>query len=379
MNRWIDLMIYGSEEYKRRQSEMVKQYPEGSFTDLKDYTDMKAAGVWVDYDYENVPYVEGALNRGFDEQTLLKIKEQWIKFGEYCFNKSHSVCYAFLSVITAWLKLYYPTEFMAALLTISEGKKDKNDVPKNVAYMSEAESMGIRILPPDVNLSMSGWTPKRYLEPITENNETYIGEIRYGLSSIAKISGESVNEIINNRPYSSVDDLLNKVNNKKINKTKVEALIKSGAFDSINKNRNLLLRHYYQSRGEDYSQIPKTTNKSAILAYERDYLGTSVSVRSRWEKVEDGAATQVTGYIRSIEKWRAKSSGKEHFTLVVDTNEEPIQVTVWGYIMNRYQNALQLGNKVTIKGEKSRDKLTAKSVQDTQQFEVDFSDAVGMN
>lgn len=116
MNRWIDLMIYGSEEYKKRHAELVLQYPkdaEGKPT------------LWVDYDYAKQPYVEGAINRGFDEQTLLQIKIDWIKFGNYCFNKAHSAAYALLSVVTAWLKCYYPVEFMSALLTFSERKKER--------------------------------------------------------------------------------------------------------------------------------------------------------------------------------------------------------------------------------------------------------------
>lgn len=81
MNRWIDLMIYGSEEYKRQQAEMVIKYPEGTFKDMKNFTDMQAAGVWVDYDYEKQPYVEGAIARGYNIKTLLDMKKQWIAFG----------------------------------------------------------------------------------------------------------------------------------------------------------------------------------------------------------------------------------------------------------------------------------------------------------
>lgn len=361
MNRWLDLMIYGSKKYKETHAELVKKYPK------KENIPLNSEGkpsVWVDYDWEEQPdNIEGAINRGFDLDKLMKVKKDWIKFGEYCFNKSHSVAYAYLSVITAWLKLYYPSEFMAALMTISEGKKDKHDVPKNVHYMNECEEMGIRILPPDVNLSLSGWTPKRYETPVQDKDKTYIGEIRYGLSSIAKISDESVDEIINNRPYNSVEDLIQKTNGTKINKTKVEALIKSGSFDSINSNRNQLLRNYFKSRGEEYNHIPENTVKADIISYEKEYLGTSVSVRSRWERVKNGAQTQITGHVMFTEKWKAKSSGKEHYMVTLETNEEPIQVIVWGYLMKKYKDSLEIGNKVCIKGEKSNKKLIAKSVK----------------
>jgi len=377
MNRWIDLMIYGSEEYKRRHAQLVNQYPldaEGKST--VPLNEEGKPALWVDYEYEQVPDVEGAIARGFDEPTLLKIKADWIKFGNYCFNKAHSAAYAFLSCITAWLKCYYPVEFMAALLTMAEGKKDKNGNPKTIHYMKECEEMGIRILSPDINQSMSGWTPISYNEIQYDNqNRPCIGEIRYGLASIGGVSEESVVEIILRRSYSSLEDFIAKVNSTKVNKTKVIALIKAGCFDSFTPNRNLLLRNYYRSRGEEYEHIPTTTNKATILSYEREVFGTAISIRSRWEKIEEGAQTQLTGHINEIESWRAKT-GKTHFTLVVETQEEPIFVTVWGYLMEKYKNELQIGNKVTIKGEKSKNKLIAKTVQQhANMYEVDLPSA----
>jgi DNA polymerase III subunit alpha len=378
MGRWIELMIYGSEKYKEIQLERISKYPN---EDMIPVDEKGKPTIWVDYkeaesNWKGIPEIEGALARGFDLDTLLDIQKQWIAFGNYCFNKAHSAAYALLSCITAWLKAYYPVEFMAALLTMSEGKKDKNGNPRNVHYMKECEEMGMTILSPDVNLSMSGWTPITYETPeMNEDGKWNIGEIRFGLTSIGKVSGESVTEIINNRPYASVEELVAKTNGTKVNKTKVESLIKSGAFDSINKNRNLLLRNYYQSRNEEYENIPTTTTRATILAYEQEVFGTTVSVRSRWSKVEEGASTQVTGFVRAVEKWKART-GKEHYTLTIETSEEPVLVTVWGYLFDQNNDKLQLGNKVTIRGEKSRDKLTAKSVTLVQDiYEVDLQPA----
>jgi DNA polymerase-3 subunit alpha len=363
MGRWIELMIYGDAEYKRIQLERIALYPT---EDTIPVDEKGKPAIWVDYkeaqnNWKGIPEIEGALARGYDLETLLDIQKQWIAFGAYCFNKAHSAAYALLSCITAWLKAYYPVEFMAALLTMSEGKKDKNKNPRNVHYMKECEEMGMRILSPDVNISMSGWTPVTYDAPLETEDGWKIGEIRFGLSSIAKVSGESVNEIINNRPYASVEDLVAKTNGSKVNKTKVEALIKSGSFDSIKNNRNLLLRHYYQSRNEEYEHIPAQTSKTNILSYERESFGVAISLRSRWEQIQDGAKTQITGVVLSIEPWTAKT-GKQHFNLVVETAEEPISVTMWGFLMEQNKDSVVIGNKVTIKGEKSRDKLTTKSV-----------------
>lgn len=386
MGRWIELMIYGSEKYKLIQADRLEQYPN---EDMIPLNEKGKPSVWVDYkeatpnkdgvSWSGIPYIEGALNKGFDLDTLLEIQKQWIAFGDYCFNKAHSAAYALLSCITAWLKCYYPVEFMSALLTMSEGKKDKNGKPRNVYYMKECEEMGIKIQSPDVNTSYSDWTPLRYNTMVLDNeNRSWYGEIRYGLSSIGGISGETVNEIIENRPYESVAQLVEKTNGTKVNKSKVEALIKSGAFDEINKNRSLLLRNYFYGRGEAYDHIPAQTNKTTLLTYEREVFGTAISLRSRWEGIADGAKTQITGVVDSIEKWTAKSSGKEHFTLVVETKEEPITVTVFGYIMKQYEDEIAIGKKVNIKGEKYRDKLTAKSMSIVaDKFEVDITEGVG--
>ena len=321
--------------------------------------------------------IVGALSKGYTEEQMLKLKEEWTKFGEYCFNRSHSVAYAKISLMTAYLKCYYPVEFMAALLSNSEGKKDKNQNPRNVYYMRMCEEMGIKILPPDINQSYADWTPLRYNTMVLDqDNKGWIGEIRYGLSSIGSVSGESVYEVMNNRPYKSVEDLVAKTNGTKVNKTKVVALIKSGSFDNITKNRNLLLRNYYHSRNESYGDIPAQTSKVNILNYEREVFGVAISTRSRWETIADGATTQITGTVQSIETWVAQRSGKTHYKVIVETKEEPIEVTVWGYLMEKYEEVV-VGSKVNVKGEKSRDKLTAKTINVVQdKFEVDLQEGV---
>ncbi|HGO9420747.1 TPA: hypothetical protein ACLBZ1_003404 [Bacillus cereus] len=234
--------------------------------------------------------------------------------------------------------------------------------------MKECEEMGIDILPPDINESMAGWAPIK-----TETKGIFLANsfagfttetinksnvIRYGLSSIAGVSGETVDEIMQNRPYKSVEDMLLRVDGSKVNKTKVTALIKSGSFDNLSKNRNLLLRNYMQFRNEEYEHIPKTTNKSDIVDFEKECFDVSITVKSRWGKLEEGKSAQFTGVIRSVESWKART-GKTHYTLSLETQEEVIMVTVWGYLMEKYQQTLRLGNKITIKGEKSRDKFTA--------------------
>jgi DNA polymerase-3 subunit alpha len=376
MHKWMDLMIYGSEWYKQDRARIYQQVQE-----------LKARGEEIpeelqhkyDDEYEKVPEIPGAIARGFDEATLLKIKEQWIKFGDYCFNYAHSAAYAVLSVQTAYLKTYYPVEFMAALMTISEGKKDKHGNPKNVNYMKECEEMGIKILPPDFKESKDTWTP------VTLPNGTKA--IRYGLASIAGITSDTVKEIkeLGLGFINSFEDFLYRVEaykelNKKstLNKTRIISLIKAGAFDSLNPNRNLLLRNYMKYRGEPYEDIPARTTKRDILAYEKEMLGTSVTVKSRWDQVPDGKENvTVTGIITEFKPFTAKSNGKQHARMTIETAEDEINVMVFNWLLKDHFHELTPGRKVQITGKKSKDDLLANKIKyipdAMQQWEVDIA------
>lgn len=353
MSRWLDLMIYGSQKYIETHQHLTQQYPKEE--DIpRDENGNKA--VWVDYDFEDVPYIEGAINRGFDKEKLLQLKKDWISFGSYAFNKSHSASYAKISYITAWLKNYYPVEFMAALLTTAGNKKDRFNKPKSIEYTKECEEMGIKILAPNINESKKDWTP------IAEEKA-----ILYGLESIESISGETINEIIKHQPYESLADFLEKVNSKKVNKTKVINLIKSGAFDSINKNRNKLLQEYYLYREEEEEaqKIPNKTSKRHIIQYERETLGKSVSIKSRWETIEDGKKNvQFTGILRTIEPFISKK-GQEHARITLETSEDIINGLIFNSKWMKLKNELILGFKITVKGEKSGDTLLINNVINT--------------
>jgi len=356
MNRWIDLMIYGSKIYKQRHAMLTKQYPKKEDIPLNE--EGKPA-IWVDYKYEDVPFVEGGINRGFDEKKLLELKMQWLKFAKYCFNKSHSVCYALISVITAWLKAYYPVEFMAALLTISEGKKDKNNENKNIRYMKECEQIGIKILPPDINQSKNSWTPI----PYDKHDNNGIGAIRLGLTGIAGISKETVENILIGQPYHSMIEFLEKTNPSKVNKSKVINLIKSGAFDCIDTNRNKLLREFIAIKEEDYEEtIPVNTTKKHIIQYERELLGMSLTYKSRWETIEDGKDNiQFTGILTEVNPFISKK-GQEHCRAKIETAEDEIQCLIFNKKWLNHQSYLINGRKVTFKGQKSGDSLIVNSI-----------------
>ena len=174
--------------------------------------------------------VPGCVNNGISEKIANKIYDEMIDFAKYAFNKSHAAAYAVVSCQTAWLKYYYPVEFMAALMTSCI------DNPGKVAeYILNSRQMGISILPPDVNQSEGIFTVEGK-------------SIRYGMSAIKGI-GKPVMEAVTrereeNGPFVSLQDFAGRMTGKEINKKTVENFIKSGAFDSLGATRKQMMQIY---------------------------------------------------------------------------------------------------------------------------------------
>ena len=174
--------------------------------------------------------VPGCVNNGISEKIANKIYDEMIDFAKYAFNKSHAAAYAVVSYQTAWLKYYYPVEFMAALMTSCI------DNPGKVAeYILNSRQMGISILPPDVNQSEGIFTVEGK-------------SIRYGMSAIKGI-GKPVMEAVTrereeNGSFVSLQDFAGRMTGKEINKKTVENFIKSGAFDSLGATRKQMMQIY---------------------------------------------------------------------------------------------------------------------------------------
>ncbi|MBS6644206.1 MAG: DNA polymerase III subunit alpha [Clostridiaceae bacterium] len=163
--------------------------------------------------------VKGCVNNGIDEKTANVIYDEMIDFAKYAFNKSHAACYAVVSYQTAYLKYYYTKEFMAALMT-----SVMDNVTKVSEYILTCRQMGIRILPPDINEGESGFSVSG-------------DSIRYGLSAIKSV-GKSVVEMIvgereRNGMFNTMEDFIDRMSNKEVNKRTLENFIKSGALDSL--------------------------------------------------------------------------------------------------------------------------------------------------
>ncbi len=176
--------------------------------------------------------VPGCIARGIDEKTANKIYDEMLDFAKYAFNKSHAAAYAVVSYQTAFLKYYYPVEFMAALMTSCI------ENPGKVAeYILNCRQMGIALLAPDINRSEGNFTVEG-------------GSIRYGLSAIKGIGKPVIEAIVrereNNGPFTTLKDFVERVNGKEINKRIIENFIKAGAFDCLDGTRKQMMMIYIQ-------------------------------------------------------------------------------------------------------------------------------------
>jgi len=177
-------------------------------------------------------YLAGAKERGYDENKANQLFDDIMKFAEYGFNKSHAAAYAMVTFQTAWLKVHYPAEFMAALLTSEEENTDK--ITK---YIDEIRRLGFEILPPSINDSL------REFSVVKNGDKDAIvfgfGAIKgVGLSAI-----ENIVEVRKNGAYRDLNDFVSRVDNLKVNKKVIESLIKSGALDPLGLSRSTLLQN----------------------------------------------------------------------------------------------------------------------------------------
>ena len=174
--------------------------------------------------------VPGCVRNGIDEKSANKIFDEMAEFAKYAFNKSHAACYAVVAYRTAYLKTYYPAEFMAATLNSFLGNLDK--IPQ---YIDECKSLGIEILKPQINKSNTKFTVED-------------GKIRFGLGSIKNVGTVPVDNIVKERnqngPFKSFTDFCERIADEAVNKKCIESLIKAGAFDEFEQTRSTLLASF---------------------------------------------------------------------------------------------------------------------------------------
>ncbi len=235
--------------------------------------------------------VPGCVAKGIDENVAKQIYSDMMDFAKYAFNKSHAACYAVIAYQTAYLKYYYPVEFMAALLT------SVIDFPSKVSeYIVTCRNMGISILPPDINAGEAGFS-------VTD------GGIRYALTAIKSVGHPVIEALVKEREergeYKNLKDFITRVADKEVNKRAVENFIKAGALDGLDGTRKQFMSVYVQimdsiqhdkknnmagqmslfdivseDQKEDFEvKMPDVGeySKEMLLAFEKEVLGIYIS------------------------------------------------------------------------------------------------------
>ena len=248
--------------------------------------------------------VPGCIHRGISEKTANKIYDDMIDFAKYAFNKSHAAAYAVVSYQTAFLKYYYPVEYMAALMT-----SVIHNPSKVAEYILSSRKMQIEILPPDINFGESEFSADH-------------GAIRYGLSAIKSLGAPMIRAIVEERnengKYQSLRDFIERMSGRELNKRAIENLIKAGALDQVAGNRRQKLMVYAEivdavnqekknamtgprslfdlisdeEKEADEIQMPKVEeySKEELLSFEKEVLGVYISghpleeYEERWRK-----------------------------------------------------------------------------------------------
>ncbi len=231
---------YGCIVYQEQVMQIVRELAGYSFgrSDLVRRAMSKKKASVMEKERHNFVYgneeegVPGCIAKGISEDVANHIFDEMSDFAKYAFNKSHAAAYAVVSYQTAFLKCYYPVEFMAALMT-----SVIDNSTKVAEYIYTCRQMGIKLLPPDVNEGYASFTVKD-------------GYIRYGLNAIKGLGRPVIDALVQEREenglFTSLKDFSSRLSNKEVNKRTIESFIKSGAFDSLPGTRKQLMHIYVQ-------------------------------------------------------------------------------------------------------------------------------------
>ncbi len=332
--------------------------------------------------------VKGCVLNGIPEQVANKIYDEMIDFAKYAFNKSHAAAYAVVSYQTAYLKYYYPVEYMAALMT-----SVLDHTSKVSEYILTCRRMGIKILPPDINEGEGGFSVSGR-------------EIRYGLSAIKSVGKPVIEAIVGERKergkFLSLKDFLTRMNGREVNKRSVESFIKAGALDCFPGTRKQKMMVYAAIMDSTY-QEKKTSmagqmtlfdfaceedkkeyeiamppvgeyEKEELLGFEKEVLGIYVSghpleeYEGKWRKnitnttadflveeetgetkIKDSASAMIGGMITEKTIKYTKTNQAMAF-LTIEDLLGTVEVVVFPRDYGKYQSLLEVDSKVFIRG-----------------------------
>jgi len=290
-------------------------------------------------------FANGAEKKGFDKTKAKELFDLIVKFAGYGFNKSHSAAYAMITFYTSYLKYYYPTDFMAAQLTL-----EKDNTTKVVKYVEEVKKMGMELLPPDINRSSL-----KFIASSDGNKEI----ILFGLSAIkgaGDIAISSILEARGDKPFKDLSDFISRIDSFKVNKKVVESLIKAGALDSFGYSRRAMIMQV-----EDIIEAAQKSAQAKKMA-ESSLFGDGVemtNVKITLNSVEEFEQLEILGFEKEtlgfyvsghpLDKYRDKIE-KIEYTLSSDLDElaDDSEAILVGKIEDIHEKISKKGNKFGI-------------------------------
>ena len=342
-------------------------------------------------------FVDGAVKNGHPEKVLDKIWTDWEAFAQYAFNKSHSTCYAFVAYQTAYLKAHFPGEYMSAVLNHA------GSIEKITFFMEECKRMGIKVLGPDINESLKGFSVNKQ------------GQIRFGLGGLKGVGESAIEAIIierdKNGPFKDMVDYIKRVLSRAVNKKSLESLAYSGTFDCFPEYHRAQYFHVAdgdRSNGLEkliqYAQATQamstgTTNTlfgdlpsamqvplpklasceewtlTETLEHEKDVTGMFMSGHpldhfnfemrhylfnniADFNEIKDNLVTQpnqlgrmfkLAGLVTDVQH-RITKTGKNFGSFVIEDFTSKTDFLLWSEDYVKFQNYLEVGQKVCING-----------------------------
>ncbi len=203
-------------------------------------------------------FIAGATAKNHPADILEKVWTDWESFAQYAFNKSHSTCYAFVAYQTAYLKAHYPSEYMSAVMNHA------GSIDKITFFMEECKRMGIKVLGPDINESIKGFSPNKK------------GEIRFGLGGLKGVGENAIENIIEERKlggdYNDIFDFIKRVNQRSCNKKSIECLVYAGGFDCFTQLHRA--QYFHTPDGEKTSGLEKIINFGQASSQQSNSMNT---------------------------------------------------------------------------------------------------------
>jgi DNA polymerase-3 subunit alpha len=391
---------YGSFVYQEQIMETCVELAGYTIVETDRVRKAVAKSNYEDMKEEAETFVQKCIESGIDKRTAESIFDDMRAFGMYGFNKSHGYGYSMLSYWTAWMKYYYPREYMTALF--------RTNPSDSVIYTREARRLGIQVLGPDINESEGNFTL------------TSAGVIRYGLSSV-KYVANAAEELQKLGPYKSMEDFLARVPTRKVNKRAVISMIKCGVFDSLCGSTKQALYEYLKTRKE-FKKLDDNCNEACIHCagrlstfecyaeneeninarghHEQELLGTMVSIDPLADYIDlieeeqnfpgekrmfQGEKAMIGGMVTQVKLLitkKGKSPGAEMCQVWIELpinnfdedglleeedeesspKDESIQIVAFPSTYARIKESLEIGTPVLVEVEKLKDGLSLKNL-----------------